>query len=140
MKHKYNSKIVSISGYERWIYLQHDELLSPVYAHYIDEKYIEDNEKTTVDDNEMVEGELKIDLVSQYNVDNCKDNSGFIQPIYHSSHIIAFANIKDIVDEFTVVSEITGLHKEINIEFEKKIDFSIGDKVKVTGSLELDIE
>ena len=77
-------------GYERWSKVEGSVSKELICVHFIEyDEYLEnssDSKKRRKDD--IINGKLKIELVTQYKFEN-SDKYGFVQPINKSSHIIA---------------------------------------------------
>jgi hypothetical protein len=136
MKRDYIIRELIVDGYERWICLEHDELKKIIWAHYIDQDYIESNVSIILEKYKVVEGELSVDFVLNYEK---TDDIGFEQPIANSSHIVAHAKVMGILDDFSVVCQIDGFLDLMKVEFEKKVELKIGQNIKIKGSLEIEI-
>lgn len=131
---KYIGKELIADGYERWIRLTSNELNTSVWAHYIAEDYLEPNHSLISD--QYIEGEIYIDLVVN---DEEVYGTGFEQPISNSSHIVAYAKVFDVSDEFSALCEVEGFLDLLKIEFERKFELKAEQKLKVIGSLELEL-
>lgn len=131
---KYVGKELIADGYERWICLTSNVLNSAIWAHYLAEEYLERNHSLLPD--EYIEGEVYIDLVVNYEESY---NTGFEQPINNSSHIVAYINVIDVLDEFSALCKIEGFPDLLKVEFERKVEPKVGQTLKVIGSLELEL-
>lgn len=131
---EYIGKELIADGYERWISLTNNELNTTIWVHYIDEDYLELNHSLILD--QYIKGEIYIDLVANYEE---VYGVGFEQPIKNSSHIVAYANVIEVLDEFGALCEIDGFPDLIKIEFESKFELKARQNLKVIGSLELEL-
>jgi hypothetical protein len=152
-----NGKIKSIkinqSGYECCIGLSIDTFRA-IYCYVPLVTYKEPNISTNEIDvsnqitdeefilrlNDEIRVNLKVVFVTDYQLiyDDCE--SIFEQPIQDSSHTTFIANVKAILDEYTLICSVKGLSENILVELENKISsLKIGNKIKFNGELSLNI-
>ena len=132
-------------GYERWAKVKNYVSEEMSYVHFIEyDEYLE-NDRTSIKrkKGDILNGNLKIDLVTQYKVVS-DDKVGFIQPINKSSNIIAIGIVKEIEDSDIIICSIRGLGDDIVVEFENDIEAKIlediASKIKdpnITGEVNL---
>lgn len=129
-------------GYDRIAYLEEQNSTVKLWVHFIQfNEYVEASKdiiQNTI--GSIIEGELKIDLVMKYELNNIQIECGFNQPIIESSHIIACGIVTHIEDECTIRCNIKGLSTDIVVEFENDIEIHVGDRIQLKGSLELEME
>lgn len=128
-------KIISsrAEGYDRYlnIYIG-DSVLCVHYGEY--SEYIED-EKIMDTTEEIIRGRLVIDLVSSYI--KTTEELMFNQNIDFSSHIEAVIQVKEIVDDYTILAHTSIMKEALIVEFENKVDLCKGELIRIKGSLEI---
>ena len=133
-------KKICCDGYERWIKVENYNVNNEYWLHFIEfDEYIENNEiskKLKVGD--IIKGTIKIDLVTNYEI--VSTDSRFIQPIDNSSHVIAIGKIIKIIDNNTLILNVNELSENICVEFEIDININIGENIKISGSLEFEMD
>ena len=106
--------------------------------HYFEfSEYLNDNEKTKIRNvGDLLSTDIRIDLVSNSYISNKELN--FIQDIKNSSSIKAIIEVKEVVDEYTILAKTSLCDEDILIEFENKTIYHQNDKVYIEGSLEIE--
>lgn len=136
-KCKYIMKEIYTDGYERIAVLKGMEIGEKIIVHFLEyDEYLENGVKTEKKKaGDVIEGELSIDLVTV----NKKTNKEVMhkQIIKKSSHIEAIVEVFHIVDNFSLYAFSTIANDEILIEFESAIDYKVGDRIFIEGSLEM---
>lgn len=124
-------------GYERFATMK--ELGQDVEwnVHFIEyDEYLESGEASEKKKKgDLLEGNLAISLVTfrqRVEEDFCHH-----QDIPKSPHIEAIIEVRQIIDAYTIYAVSSILDDAILVEFESAVDYKVGDRVRVTGSLEL---
>ena len=126
----------SQDGYERFATIE-DLNKSVFNVHFLElDEYLEYNKTSNkINKGDIIEGDLSIELVCE----SKKTNESIMhsQKIPNSSHIEAIIEVTEIVDECSVKAKSTVSNDIITVEFEKIVNYEVGNKVFVVGSLEL---
>ena len=134
---KYIIKTIHSDGYERFAVvkeLEHDVNLVVHFWEY--DEYLETGEESKKKKiGDLLEGNLSIGLVT--NSQKVDEELFYYQEIQNSSHIEAIVEVIQIVDEYAVYALSSILDKKILIEFESAVDYKVGDKISIIGSLEM---
>ena len=69
-----------------------------------------------------------------------KDKLMYIQPIKESSHIRAIIEVENVEDDYSIYARTNICDKNILVEFERKVQYNIGDRLYLEGSLEIDLD
>ncbi|ARC83448.1 hypothetical protein U732_2369 [Clostridium argentinense CDC 2741] len=128
-------------GYERWARVKIDSSRTVGYVHFIEYDECLENDGASIKrkKGDILKGNIKIDLVTEYKVVD-DDKAGFIQLIKNSSSIIAIGLVKEIEDSDVIICSIKDLGHDIVVEFENDIEIDVNTNIEVKGSLELEIE
>ncbi len=106
-------------------------------VHFIEyDEYLEDKKITPKrKQGDLITGNVNIDLISY----SRKEEKELIhnQSIPFSPHIEAIIEVSQIIDKFTLIANTSIISEHITINFEDEVDYRVGDKVLVNGSLEL---
>ena len=124
-------------GYERFFEVKTIDN-KKLIVHYIEySEYLNHDEKTKIRNvGDILSGELHIDLVSNPHITNGELN--FVQEIDNSSSIKAIIEVKEVIDEFTILATTSLCNEDILIEFEDKITYQQNDRIYIEGSLEIE--
>ena len=104
------------------------------YSEYITQYEISKKKKI----GDVLEGDIRIDLVTHSFI--TKDKLMFIQPIKESSHIRAIIEVENVEDDYSIYARTNICDKNILVEFERKVQYNIGDRLYLEGSLEIDLD
>ena len=134
---KYLIGNIYADGYERIAEVK-NALGEKFFAHFLEyEEYIENNERSKLrKEGDFIEGDLLIDLVCVTR----KQNGELMheQPIFQSSHINAIVDVIEIIDDYSILALTDFCDGKLLIQFEKKIKYSVYDRIYVEGSLEFE--
>lgn len=132
--------IIHMDGYERCFRIKEMDGAREYIIHFLEyDEYVERGEKTKKrKEGDIIKGKLYIDYVIESK--KVISNMNYRQNINRSPHIEAIVKISELIDGSSVYANSLILDEKILIEFENKINYSIGDMVYVNGSLEMDIE
>lgn len=129
-------KIIS-DGYERFVEVKTTDNKFLIVHYFEFSEYLNDNEKTKIRNvGDLLSTDIRIDLVSNSYISNKELN--FIQDIKNSSSIKAIIEVKEVVDEYTILAKTSLCDEDILIEFENKTIYHQNDKVYIEGSLEIE--
>ena len=103
--------------------IEYDEYLEPD----------EESQKKKIGD--LLEGNVSIGLVTY--TQKADKELFHCQEIPNSPHIEAVVEVSKVVDEYAVYALSSIMETEILVEFETVIDYQVGDKISVIGSLEI---
>ena len=126
-------------GYERYAVVQISEQERKICVHFLEyDEFLENNKETSKRKiGDFLEGELSISLVCASK--KVYEEFDYYQKIPKSSHIEAVVEVVKVVDEYSLKVRSSILPGNIMIEFETSADYKAGDRIWVSGSLELDI-
>ncbi|MFA9379062.1 MAG: hypothetical protein ACERKZ_20305 [Lachnotalea sp.] len=131
---------ISGSGYERIGYIKDSITNTTYYVHFLEyDEYIEAEQLIRKrNKGELLIGNLRIDLVTGEH--EVKEPLFFRQPISDSNHVEAIVEVREIIDNFSMYAFVDIIDDIIEIEFENSVDYECGSRIKLIGSLELDLE
>lgn len=126
-------------GYERFAVVQPCEQERNICVHFLEyDEFLESNKETSKRNiGDLLEGELSISLVCASK--KVYKEIDYCQKIPKSSHIEAVVEVVKVVDEDLLKVRSSILPGNIMIEFERTVDYKVGDRIWVSGSLELNI-
>ena len=126
-------------GYERYAIVQISEQERKICVHFLEyDEFLENNKETSKREiGDLLEGELSISLVCASQ--KVYEEFDYYQKIPKSSHIEAVVEVVKVVDEYSLKVRSSILPGNIMIEFETSADYKAGDRIRVSGSLELSI-
>ena len=126
-------------GYERYAVVQVNEQERKICVHFFEyDECLENNKETRKRRiGDLLEGELSISLVCASK--KVYEEFDYYQKIPKSSHIEAVVEVVNVVDDYSLKARSSILPENIMIEFETSVDYKVGDRIWVSGSLELDI-
>ena len=84
-----------------------------------------------------IKGTLCIELVCNSKKCDNHEELMYNQTINNSSHINAIVDVKQVLDEYTILASSNIVNYDIVVAFEDKIAYNIGDRIYIEGSLEL---
>ena len=134
---KYVINAISTDGYERFAVIKSSGHNVELNVHFLEyDEFLDNNEESIKKKNgDILEGDLSIELVSTHR--KVEDELGFCQNIPKSSHIEAVVEVVKVVDEYSLYAHSSILEDSILIEFECEVDYKVGERVFVIGSLEI---
>ncbi len=124
-------------GYERIASIREKEAGKEIIVHFLEydeylEKYEKSEKKTK---GNILDGNLFVDLVNKYEL--TEEEASYKQTIPKSSHVSIVAEICQVIDDFSVMVNSTITDDKLLVEFEKKVNLNVGDRIHFEGSLEL---
>jgi len=134
---EYKIKEIYADGYERIAKLEKMNSDENFIVHFLEyDEYLENGQesrKKRIGD--IIKGYISIDLVTV----NRKIDMGVMhkQVIKNSSHIEAVVEVSRIVDKYSVYVFSSVITAEVLVEFECEVDYKVGDRVFIEGSLEI---
>ena len=134
---KYVINEIYSDGYERFVMVEDLEKNVKLNVHFLEyDEYLENGEESRKKKKgDILEGNISIELVTfSQKVD---EDLTHRQEIYKSSHIEAIIEVAQIIDEYSIYAFSSILDDNILIEFEKAVSYIVGERVLVSGSLEL---
>jgi hypothetical protein len=128
---------ITVDGYERFVEVNTIDN-KKLIVHYIEySEFLNANEKTKIRNiGDKLNSEIRIDLVSISYTTN--DELYFLQEIANSSSVKAVVEVKEVVDEYTILAKTSLCDEAILIEFEDEMSYQQNDRVYIEGSLEID--
>lgn len=136
---KYVINEIYTDGYERFAVIQESGKDVNLNVHFIEYvEFIENRaESSKKKKGDILEGDLSIELVSSsQKVDK---ELSYYQKIQKSSHIEAVVEVVRVIDEYSLYALSSILEDSILIEFESAVDYKLGDRILIIGSLEFSI-
>ena len=134
-------KFLKVDGYERFAKIQMLGNENKNYKvhfsendEYLEEKQISQKRKP----GDVIGGNIYIDLA--FCAKKADSDIMFSQNINNSVRVDAIVEVSRIEDEYTIYAKTNIIDDEILVEFERKVDCEIGDRILLDGSLELEIE
>lgn len=135
---KYVINEIYSDGYERFAIIQKIGQDVKLIVHFFEyDEYLENSDESKKKKKgDILEGDISIGLVTvSQKVDK---KLSYYQKIQKSSHIEAVVEVTQIIDECSVYACSSILDNNILIEFESEIDYKVGDRILIIGSLEMD--
>lgn len=136
---KYVINEIYTDGYERFAVIQESGKDMNLNVHFIEYvEFIENRaESSKKKKGDILEGDLSIELVSSsQKVDK---ELSYYQKIHKSSHIEAVVEVVRVIDKYSLYALSSILEDSILIEFESAVDYKLGDRILIIGSLEFSI-
>lgn len=134
---KYVIKEINSDGYERFVIVNEINQEATLIAHFLEcDEYLEVGEMTQKRRiGDVLEGNLSIGLVSN----SYKDNEKLFhrQNIINSPHIEAIVEVLQIVDKYSLYALSSIVDDKILIEFESAMNYKVGERVFLSGELEM---
>lgn len=108
-----------------------------ITVHFIEyDEYLKNTQVTQKRKNgDFITGNVCIDLISHSQIVNKELMHN--QNIPCSSHIEAVIEVSKIIDKYTLLANSSVFSELIMLKFEDDVNYKVGDKVLVSGSLEL---
>lgn len=134
---KYIINEIYTDGYERFAIIQGGGENIELNVHFLEyDEFLENNEKSNKKKKgDMLEGDLSIELVSSSQ--KVKEELSHYQNIQKSSHIEAVVEVTRVIDEYSLYALSSIVEDNILIEFENEVDYKVGERVLIIGSLEI---
>ena len=132
---KYVIKEIYTDGYERFAIIEgfeQDVKLNVNFCQY--DEYLENGEESRKKKKgDILRGYLSIDLVTI----SQKVNKELFhrQEIKSSPHIEAIVEVTQIIDEYSLYAISSIINDNVLIEFESVVDYKVGNRIFVIGSL-----
>ena len=128
---------IQSDGYERFAIIEEIGQSIKINVHFFEyDEYLENGEQSRKKKKgDVLEGSLSIELVTFSQ--RVEEELYYNQNIQSSPHINAIIEVTEIIDEYSLYAFSSILNDNIVIEFERAIDYKVGEHVFVTGSLEL---
>jgi len=136
---KYVINEIHSDGYERFAIIEEIGQDVKLNLHFLEyDEYLENSEESRKRKNgDILEGDISIELVTfSQKVD--KDLSHH-QIIQKSPHIEAIVEVVQIIDEYSIYALSSILDDNILIEFESAVDYKVGERILIIGSLEMSV-
>lgn len=136
---KYEIDSICADGYERFAIIEGIEQDVKLNVHFLEyDEYLERGEEPRKKKNgDMLEGDISIGLVT---VNKKVEKELFHhQDIQKSSHIEAIVEVVRIINEYSIYAVSSILNENVLIEFENAVDYKVGDRVFLIGSLEMSV-
>lgn len=124
-------------GYERIAIIKEIGKDVKINVHFLEyDEYLENNEESQKKKKgDILEGNISIELVTfSKKVDK---ELIYYQEIQKSPHIEAVIEVTQIIDKYSVYALSSVLDGNVLIEFENEVDYKVGERVLIVGSLEL---
>ena len=126
-------------GYERFAMIEDVEKNIKVNVHFLEyDEYLESGEKSQKKKKgDTLDGDISIQLVTfsqKVDVDTALIHH---QKIPNFPHVEAIIEVAQIIDKYSMYAHSSITDKNILIEFESVASYKVGDRILVTGSLEL---
>ena len=134
---KYIINEIYADGYERFAIIEgieHDVKLNVHFLEY--DEYLKNGEESRKKKKgDILEGDISIELVTVFKK---VDKELFHrQEILKSPHIEAIVKVVQIINEYSIYAHSSILNDNVLIEFERAVDYKVGDRVFIIGSLEM---
>lgn len=137
---RYVIKTIYSDGYDRFAVIkgiEHNVILNVHFLEY--SEYIENGETSRkigdILEGDILEGDISIELVSvSKKVD--KELMHY-QGIQDAPHVEAIVEVAQIINEYSLYAYSSILDDNILIQFENAVDYKVGDRVFIIGSLEM---
>ena len=137
---KYLINEIIVDGYERFAVVQNNKREEQLCVHFLEyDEFIEHQRGTRKKKvGDVLDGKLSIQLVSSSK--KVDEAFSYNQKIAKSSHIEAVVEVVQVIaaDSVHVLSSI--VPEWILVEFENEVDYKVGDRIRVVGSLEINLE
>lgn len=134
---KYVINAIYSDGYERFAIIEGIGQDVKLNVHFLEyDEYLEPGEESSKKKKgDILEGDISIELVT---VSQKVERDFFHhQEIQKSPHIEAIVEVTQIINEYSIYAFSTILNDNVLIEFESAVDYKIGDRVFLIGSLEM---
>ena len=134
---KYIINEILSDGYERFAVIKEIEKNAKINVHFLEyDEYLENGEESRKKKKgDILEGDISIELVTFSR--KTDDKLSHHQDKQGSPYIKAIIEITQIIDEYSIYAVSSLLDNNILIEFESAINYKVGERILVIGSLEL---
>lgn len=129
-------------GYERWANvkdLKSGKMLNVYFLEY--DEYLEGGVSKKRQKGDFITGVIKLSSVFLEEA-NVEGDLLFKQPIKNSPHLEAIIEVLEVLDGFTIMAYLLDFKDPIEVDFETNTleKMKVGAKIKITGTLEVDIK
>lgn len=134
---KYVINEIYSDGYERFAIIEEIGRNVKINVHFLEyDEYLENGEGSQKKKKgDMLEGDISIELVTfSQKVD---EDLSYHQEIQKSPHIEAIIEVVQIIDEYSIYALSAILDENVLVEFENAVSYKVGERILVSGSLEL---
>lgn len=134
---KYIINEIYTDGYERVAIIEEIGKDEKINVHFLEyDEYLANNEKSQKrEKGDILEGDISIDLITFSQKTN--GSLSHRQEIQQSPHIEAIIEVVQIVDKYSIYALSSISDDNVLIEFENAVNYKVGERVFVIGSLEL---
>lgn len=134
---KYVINEIYSDGYERFAMIEEVGKDVKINVHFLEyDEYLENSEgPQKKKKGDILEGEISIELVTFSQ--KVEEDLSHYQEIQKSPHIEAIIEVAQIIDEYSIYALSSVLDDNILIEFENAVNYKVGERILVIGSLEL---
>ena len=137
---KYLINEIIADGYERFAVVQNNKGDEQLCVHFWEYEEFIEKQSGTMKKNlgDVLNGKLSIQLVSSSK--KVDETFSYNQKIAKSSHIEAVVEVIQVIaaDSVYVLSSI--VPEWILVEFENEVDYKVGERILVVGSLEIKLD
>ena len=137
---KYLINEIIVDGYERFAVVQNNKREEQLCVHFLEYDEFIEHQRGTMKKKvgDVLDGKLSIQLVSSSK--KVDEAFSYNQKIAKSSHIEAVVKVVQVIaaDSVHVLSSI--VPEWILVEFENEVDYKVEDRIRVVGSLEINLE
>ena len=134
---KYIINMIYADGYDRCAIIEgieHDVKLKVHFLEY--DEYLENGEESEKKKKgDILEGDISIGLVTVS--EKVDKELMHYQEIRKSSHIEAIVEVAQIINEDSIYAFSSILNDNVLIEFESAVEYNVGDRIFIIGSLEM---
>jgi len=134
---KYVINEIYSDGYERFAVIEEIGRNVKINVHFLEyDEYLENSEESQKKKKgDILEGDISIELVTfSQKVD---EDLSYHQEIQKSPQIEAIIEVVQIIDEYSIYALSAILDENILVEFENAVSYKVGERILVSGSLEL---
>ena len=134
---KYMINEIHSDGYERFATIEEIGQGVKINVHFLEyDEYLENSEESRKKKKgDILEGDISIEQVTfSQKVD---EELGHHQRIQKSPHIEAIIEVAQIIDEYSIYAFASLLDENVLIEFENAVNYKVGERISVIGSLDL---
>lgn len=134
---KYVINEIYSDGYERFAIIEEIGRDVKINVHFLEyDEYLENSEESQKKKKgDILEGDISIELVTfSQKVD---EDLSYHQEIQKSPHIEAIIEVVQIIDEYSIYALSAILDENVLVEFENAVSYKVGERILVSGSLEL---
>ena len=133
---RYVIREINSEGYERFVLIE-GEGHKKINVHFLEyDEFLEEDEKTRKRKiGDVIEGEISIQLITASQRVN--EELSYQQKIKSSPHIEAVVEVVKVMNGFSLYALSAMQEKSILIEFETPTDYKVGERIWISGELEL---